>query len=97
MQEPLHVAEIRGRRLRFSRTPLNDGRPDFPWHVPDDLYRVMKLPRGLRRHFREHVRGAAHSRRPGRNRTQKKAARMRSGGPIRMRWNPDKPDRSSEN
>jgi hypothetical protein len=56
MITPLHIAEINGERLRFFKTPLNDGRPDLPWHAVDDLYRVMKLPRGLRRHFRERIR-----------------------------------------
>jgi hypothetical protein len=30
MIEPLHVATVGGHPLRFFRSPLNDGRPDFP-------------------------------------------------------------------
>jgi hypothetical protein len=58
MITPLHVAEINGERLRFFKTPFDDGKPDLPWHAVDDLYRIMKLPRSLRRHFRERI-GAA--------------------------------------
>jgi hypothetical protein len=54
--EPLHVAEINGKRLRFFKTPLDDSKPDFPWHAVEDLYRCMKLPKSLRRHFPERVR-----------------------------------------
>ena len=51
LTKPLHVATIRGHQLRFFRTPNNDGRPDFPWHCCDDLYRCMELPRKVRRYF----------------------------------------------
>jgi hypothetical protein len=37
--KPLHIGTVAGRTLRFFRTPLNDGRPDFPWHSFDDLNR----------------------------------------------------------
>jgi hypothetical protein len=44
MQSPLHVAEIDGKRLRFFKTPLKDGKPDFPWHSVADLFTAMGLP-----------------------------------------------------
>lgn len=52
---PLHIATIRGHQLRFFRTPNNDGKPDFPWHCCEDLYRCMGLARDLRRHFQRHM------------------------------------------
>ena len=45
MIEPLHLATIGGHPLRFFKTPLNDGRPDFPWHCVDDLQRCLGLNR----------------------------------------------------
>ena len=49
MIEPIHVATVAGRPLRFFRTPLNDGRPDLPWHCVDDLYRCLGLGRAAQR------------------------------------------------
>jgi hypothetical protein len=43
--EPLHVAIVDDRQLRFFRSPNNDGRPDFPWHSTDDLQSVFGLNR----------------------------------------------------
>jgi hypothetical protein len=51
MIEPLHIATVGGHRLRFFRTPLNDGRPDFPWHCVDDLQRCLGLNRQGRKVF----------------------------------------------
>ena len=47
--EPIHVATVCGHRLRFFKTPISDGAPDFPWHSVEDLRCCMKLPRDLRR------------------------------------------------
>jgi hypothetical protein len=41
--EPLHVAIVNGKQLRFFRSPNNDGRPDLPWHSTDDLQSVFGL------------------------------------------------------
>jgi hypothetical protein len=41
--EPLHVATINDKHLRFFRSPNNDGRPEFPWHSTDDLHSVFGL------------------------------------------------------
>jgi hypothetical protein len=49
--EPLHVAVIGGHPVRFFRTPLNDGRPDMPWHCVEDLHRCLGLNRDQRRIF----------------------------------------------
>jgi hypothetical protein len=50
--EPLHVAVVNGKQLRFFRSPNNDGRPDFPWHSTDDLQSVFGLNRAQRRIMR---------------------------------------------
>jgi hypothetical protein len=46
---PLITATIGGHPLRFFKSPLNDGRPDFPWHVADDLSIALHLNRAQRR------------------------------------------------
>jgi hypothetical protein len=56
--EPLHVATVGGHPLRFFRTPLNDGLPDFPWHAVDDLHRCLGLNRDMRRFFLRKLKGA---------------------------------------
>jgi hypothetical protein len=40
---PLHVGIVGGQPLRFFRSPLNDGRPDLPWHAVDDLQQCLRL------------------------------------------------------
>jgi len=47
--EPLHVAVVNDKQLRFFRSPLNDGRPEFPWHSTDDLHGVFGLNRAQSR------------------------------------------------
>jgi len=42
---PLYAATVGGQPLRFFRTPLGDGRPDFPWCGLDDLGRCLGLNR----------------------------------------------------
>jgi hypothetical protein len=39
MIEPVHIAMVGGKPLRFFASPLNDGRPDLPWVVIDDVGR----------------------------------------------------------
>jgi hypothetical protein len=53
MMEPLHIATLpsRGHRLRFFRSPLDDGRPDFPWHAVNDLHRCLGLNGTARKYF----------------------------------------------
>jgi len=58
MIELLHVATVGGHPLRFFRTPLNDGRPDMPWHCVDDLHKCLGLNRDLRRVFLRKLKGA---------------------------------------
>lgn len=48
---PLHVAEINGKKVRFFRTPLKDGKPDFPWHAVNDLASAMGLNSRERKGF----------------------------------------------
>jgi hypothetical protein len=36
VSKPLHIATIGGHPLRFFRTPINDGKPDMPWHAVGD-------------------------------------------------------------
>jgi hypothetical protein len=42
---PLHVATVGRKQLRFFRTPNDDGRPDFPWLALDDLQQCLGLNR----------------------------------------------------
>ncbi|MBK3775924.1 hypothetical protein GAY31_17455 [Azospirillum brasilense] len=51
MQKPIYIGTVNGHAVRFFKTPLNDGRPDFPWHSVDDLMKACNLDRGQRRHF----------------------------------------------
>jgi hypothetical protein len=51
MVTPLHIATVGGHPLRFFKTPLEDGRPDLPWHCVDDLHRCLGLNRDARRVF----------------------------------------------
>lgn len=48
---PIHIAMIAGHPVRFFRSPINDGRQDFPWHAVDDLMAACRLGRSERRHF----------------------------------------------
>jgi hypothetical protein len=48
---PLHIATVGGHPLRFFRTPLDDGRPDMPWHCVEDLHKCLKLNRDQRKIF----------------------------------------------
>jgi hypothetical protein len=56
MINPLHVATVGGHSLRFFKTPLNDGRPDLPWHAIDDLQRCLGLNPDQRRAFQHLLR-----------------------------------------
>ena len=47
----LYTATINQRQLRFVKTPLDDGRPDLPWHSVEDLLRVLRKLRQFRRFF----------------------------------------------
>jgi hypothetical protein len=47
--KPLHIGTVGGGTLRFFRTPLDDGRPDFPWHAVDDLQQCLHVNREFRR------------------------------------------------
>jgi hypothetical protein len=49
--QPLHVGTVSGQPLRFFKTPLDDGKPDLPWHAVDDLQRVLGLNREQRKFF----------------------------------------------
>ena len=52
---PIHTATINGHAVRFFWPPINDGRPDFPWHAVNDLMTAIGLPPGMIEHF---LRGA---------------------------------------
>ncbi|MEI8397356.1 MAG: hypothetical protein WCF85_21775 [Rhodospirillaceae bacterium] len=53
--KPIHTAKINGNPVRFFKTPLNDGKPDFPWHSMHDLMVACALPLSMVEHF---MRGA---------------------------------------
>jgi hypothetical protein len=68
--EPVHVAIIGSKPLRFFRSPIDEtrgeslhsvawsGKPDLPWHSVNDLLLCMGLPGGLRsRRLRELAEG----------------------------------------
>src|SRR5262245_55631966 len=57
MIEPLHIGIVGGHPLRLFRSPLNDGRPDFPWHAVDDLHQCLGLNRDARRFFLRKLKG----------------------------------------
>lgn len=48
MIQPIHTATIGEHQLRFFRRPINDGKPDLPWHAVEDLHRCLGLNRDLR-------------------------------------------------
>lgn len=48
---PIIVGVVNGKPVRFFKTPLNDGKPDLPWHATDDLARALGCDRGLRKHY----------------------------------------------
>jgi hypothetical protein len=58
MTSPLHIAMVGGHPLRLFATPLNDGRPDMPWHCIDDLYKCLGVNRDLRRHFQRKLKNS---------------------------------------
>jgi hypothetical protein len=48
---PIHTGSVNGKPVRFFRSPLGDGRPDFPWLALDDLMAALALPRPIRRAY----------------------------------------------
>lgn len=56
MIQPIHTATIGEHQLRFFRRPINDGKPDLPWHAVEDLHRCLGLNRDLRKHFLHRLR-----------------------------------------
>jgi hypothetical protein len=53
---PIHTGTVNGKPVRFFRSPLGDGRPDFPWLALDDLMAALALPRPIRRAFSQGLR-----------------------------------------
>ena len=47
--KPIHVGTVNGHRVRFFRSPLDDGRPDLPWHATEDLMTAAGVSRDMRR------------------------------------------------
>ncbi len=45
---PLHTDQINSHPVRFFRSPINDGRPDFPWTCLGDLIAAFGLTDQLR-------------------------------------------------
>ena len=54
--KPIHIGAINGHAVRFFKTPLNDGKPDFPWLSFDDLLNAFTLPDALKTKFRQDLR-----------------------------------------
>lgn len=40
---PIYTGTINGAPVRFFKTPLNDGKPDFAWHSTEDLMKAANL------------------------------------------------------
>src|SRR4051794_10610767 len=53
---PIYTGALNGQPLRFFKSPLPS--PHFPWHASDDLHRCMRLPREVRRRFREQLKSS---------------------------------------
>lgn len=51
IKKPLYTQRINGRPLRFFKIPIDDGRPDFPWHSFEDLMSAAKLPQAMLESF----------------------------------------------
>ncbi len=49
--KPIHTATINGQLVRFFKTPINDGKPDFPWNSTDDLMKSCGLPSEMIEYF----------------------------------------------
>lgn len=48
---PIHVATISGHAVRYFKSPLNDGQPDFVWHSVNDLANAAGLTPEMAEHF----------------------------------------------
>ncbi len=51
IRAPIHTGTVNGQPVRFFKTPLDDGRPDFPWHATDDLMKACGLKQPAEREF----------------------------------------------
>jgi hypothetical protein len=40
---PIYTGQVNGYPVRFFKTPLEDGRPDFVWHSVGDLENAIGL------------------------------------------------------
>ena len=49
--KPIHTGTINGHPVRFFKTPMNDGRPDFAWHSTDDLMKAANLTPEMQEYF----------------------------------------------
>jgi len=47
--KPIHTGTVNGHPVRFFRSPLDDGRPDLPWHGIEDLMTAAGVSRDMRR------------------------------------------------
>ena len=53
---PVHTGTVNGLPIRFFETPLDDGRPDYPWHSVDDLMTALQMGDVIREYFLRHLR-----------------------------------------
>lgn len=56
LSTPVFTGTLNGSPLRFFKAPLQGAQ--IPWHAADDLYRCLKLPRDLRRHFQQRLKSS---------------------------------------
>ena len=52
---PIHNGTLNGKPLRFFKAPLSG--PHLPWHAWDDMVACIGLPRSLRRHMQQSLKG----------------------------------------
>jgi hypothetical protein len=49
--KPIYTGIINGHPVRFFKTPMNDGKPDFAWHSTEDLMRAANLDTAMIEYF----------------------------------------------
>jgi len=49
--KPIRTGTINGHPVRFFKTPMSDGRPDFAWHSTDDLMKAANLTPEMQEYF----------------------------------------------
>ncbi len=51
INKPIYTGTINGHPVRFFKTPMNDGKPDFAWHSTEDLMKAANLTADMIEYF----------------------------------------------